>query len=365
MLIYSSTITSFLKKNQKRALEIMKTEMGLEVQTKKFLYGKHYYPLNLVVFESQNKWGYFWPEFFQIGIHRRFVTWPEQKTIDDLLRHELAHYYCYLLHGTNVDAHGPEFRNVCKGFGWDESVYSATAKLEETAKTEQQMNERERLMSKVQKLFNLAQGQDGHEAQAAIAKANELLLKYNLQDLNFQEKEEDICCQKVLLFKKRSAKTDAILQILNHFYVKTIYSQGQGLSSLEVVGNRSSVELADYTAKYLDQELERLWKLARKENPKTLQGLRARNSFFQGIAVGYVKKIKEGQPKDQSTTTALIKIQAQLEQQAALVYGRLSSLATQRRGDLSAHSAGVEQGRNLSLRPGVNKNKGPKLLGLF
>lgn len=365
MLIYSSTITSFIKKNQKRALEILNKEMGLEVSAKKFLFGKHYYPLNLVVFESQNKWGYFWPEFFQIGIHRRFLTWPHQKTIDDLLRHELAHYYCYLLYGSSVDAHGAEFRKICRDFGWDEQVYNSTAKWEETTKTEQEMNERERLMNKVQKLFNLARGQDGFEAQAAIAKANEMLLKYNLQDLDVLEKEEDICCQKVLLFKKRSAKTDAILQILNHFYVKTIYSQGHGLSSLEVVGNRSSVELADYTAKYLDNELERLWKIARLESSQKLKGLRARNSFFQGIAMGYVKKIKEATPKDQKTSLALVKIQAQLEQQAAVVYGRLSSLATQRRGDLNAQNIGMEKGRDLVLRPGVNKNKGQKLLGFF
>lgn len=365
MLIYSSTISSFIKKTQKRALEIMRDEMGLQTKSKKFLFGNHFYPLNIVVFESDNKWGYFWPEFFQLGIHRRFVTWPDKAVIDDLLRHELAHYLCFLTFDNQITAHGSEYRDYCKSLGWGESVYRAKGSLESDHQAEAQMNEREKLMSKVQKLFRLAEGQTGHEAQSAIAMANQMLLKYNLQDLSLSEKEEDVCCQKVLLFKKRSAKTDAILAILNHFYVATIYSQGSGLSSLEVVGNRSSVELADYTAKYLDQELERLWKLAKAQNPTTLKGLRARHSFFHGLAEGYIEKIKQGIKQDEVSSRAVLKLENELKEKVALVYGRLSSLSVRRKGDQQALSEGVSRGRELSLRPGVNKNKGNRLLDYF
>ena len=79
----------------------------------------------------------------------------------------------------------------------------------------------------------------------------------------------------------------------------TAFAQDNGeeatkLDRIEVTGSRTNVELADYVANFLDQELERLFSVYQKEH-SDLKGQRAKNSFFKGMAEGYVEKIKKTQ----------------------------------------------------------------------
>jgi hypothetical protein len=367
MYVYSSAIIAFTKKLQKRALAILADEVGLEVKQKRFQFKHYSYPLSIHVFEGGKKLGYFDPRYFYIGVHKSFITCSDQSFIDNLLRHELAHYLCHINYPQGIQTHGSEFRELCRSYGWGQEVYAATEDLSQIRVEHKELHNREKIVTRIQKLLRLAENPSSpHEAQAASAKANQLLLKYHLQDLNLEEQEEEVYRQRVLNFKKRSGKSDAILHILNQFYVQAIYSSGQANSCIEVIGDRASVELADYMAKYLQIELEMLYKQAKKNDPENLKGLSAKNAFFTGLAEGYLQKIKKVQKQETSSTSALIAIEKKLERQSHLVYqGRLGSVSSTRQGHFFAQQRGKESGAQLQLRQGVGQKSGPGLLSFL
>lgn len=367
MYVYSSAIIAFTKKLHKRALAILAEEVGLNVHKKRFQYNDYLYPLSVHVFEGGQKLGYFDPRYSYIGIHKNLITSANQEFIDNLLRHELAHYLCHIKYPLGIQAHGEEFRELCRSYGWGAEVYLAADSLEKAQSEHKEFQQRQRIVSQVQKLLNLANNPSNpHEAQAASAKANQLLLKYHLEDLHLDEQEEEVYRQQVLHFKRRSGKADAILHILNQFYVQAIFNTGSHGSCIEVIGERASVELADYMAKYLSTELETLYKKAQQKDPDNLKGLSAKNAFFKGLADGYIQKIKTARQKATSDTKALVAMENKLKRQSQLVYqNRLGRLRSKRQGHHFAEEKGKESGAQLQLRKGVKQNSGPALLSFF
>jgi len=141
----------------------------------------------------------------------------------------------------------------------------------------------------------LASSDNAHESEMATLKANELLLEHNLELTKAhdqsQTEQELVCVARVLEAARKNAKHVTIYEILKTFYVSPVFNHGRGVFYLEVVGDRTSVELADYVAHFLDHELEILWMQTQKENPK-LKGKSAKNSFLRGVAKGYIEKIE-------------------------------------------------------------------------
>jgi hypothetical protein len=111
-------------------------------------------------------------------------------------------------------------------------------------------------------------------------------------------------------------------------------------------------------AEFLDREMEHLWNEAQRVHG--LKGLRAKNSFFAGIAKGFDQKM--GQAKQDFTTDeqkALILVERGLDEKTKMIYRRLSSYSSGARYHEEAGHLGMEKGRNLTIREGVeSKAKG-------
>lgn len=217
----------------------------------------------------------------------------------------------------------------------------------------------EKLIERVKKLLALASSSNSHESALATAKANEILLKYNLQTLNERhDDDEEICVKKTVSAKKRNGKLEAIYEILTSFFVCPVFNRGRGQCYLEIVGSRTNVELADYVAGFLDHELERLWKLAQKENP-SLKGMAKKNSFMRALGKSYGEKTKDvqkGSGKD------LIPLQKNLARQVELVFPRLGGVSSQGQFHADSAAAGAKHGKSLSINPGLKNSQGKRLL---
>ena len=172
--------------------------------------------------------------------------------------------------------------------------------------------------------------------------------------------DEIVFVKRVLEASRKQTKHVAIYEILKTFFVSPVFNHGRGIFYLEVIGDKTSVELADYVAHFLDHELEVMWKEARKNNP-SFKTIAARNSFFRGVSKGYVEKI-ENQKKKSAQSFELALIEKNLASQLKTVYSRIGhssmSAGSHHHG---ANAAGIESGRNLSIKPGVS-NKGQKTL---
>ena len=194
-----------------------------------------------------------------------------------------------------------------------------------------------------------------HEAEQAMIKSQQLLLKHNLEsDYIGNPDEEKIFMKRIMKQKKETAKMRSIALILKTFFVSIVYSRGAESICLEILGDAVNIEIAEYVANVLDAELEKLWKEAQKK--ARLKGAVAKNSFFLGIAKGYCDKI-QALKKDytQEIANGLIVLEKKLVDAQALVYPRLSSRTSTAGYCPTSSKLGEKMGRQLNINPALNK----------
>jgi hypothetical protein len=355
MLIYSKKIIQFVRTIKIAAKEILSQEMGLKVVGDRFYNYRQTssYPLAIVIYNNKSMLGYFDAEFYEIGFHECLMH-TSPTILRDLIRHELAHYLTFILHGSHVQPHGSEFRDFCKRTGWGAEVYQSTVCLEGAQPSPAQ--EESHVLRKVKKLLALSTSNNQNEAEQAMIKSQQLLLKHNLDFTSLNEEEEEkVFLKRILKQKKENAKMRAIGKILETFFVNTVYSRASGFTYLEIIGSAVNLEIAEYVAAFLDRELDKQWLDARKAYIH-LKGMIAKNSFFEGIAKGYCLKI-DSLKKDYGTETnhSLIVIAKKLNDAKAMVYSRLYTTRSQGHRCRFSSALGEKVGKQLNINPGLHQ----------
>ncbi|OUR99933.1 hypothetical protein A9Q84_02565 [Halobacteriovorax marinus] len=360
MQVYSKATIQFLKICKAKAKIILNDEMRLDYSRNRIKWKNYTLPLNFVVFEDEKSLGFFNHHLYQIGFNKRLLLLKDENILANVIRHELAHLETFLLYSGSVDDHGAEYREVCKSHNWNDEVYSSKIILEDKLPSLTECyKSHDKLKEKVKKLLSLSHSDNIHESHLATAKANELLLKFNLSHADLDEDETFLL--KVMEGKRMNAKAKAIYEILTTFNVQPVFNHAKGYYYLEVIGARANVELADYVTSYLDKELDYLWELAKKENSK-LKGMTAKNSFFRGVAIGYKEQITHVQQESFSTTD-LIVLKKDLKVRVENVYSRLSYTTASRVKNHSLSSQiGKEMGKNLKIKKSLKNSKIIKLL---
>ena len=128
LFIYNQTSISFLKRVTALGKEIMNDEAGLPFKRSRFIYNSHSYPLHFIVFQDSSKLGYFSSKNYEIGISRSLITHLNTAILKNIIRHEIAHLITCLKHG-EIQAHGIEFKSICKNYGWGKDVYESKLNL--------------------------------------------------------------------------------------------------------------------------------------------------------------------------------------------------------------------------------------------
>lgn len=332
------------------AKEILAKEVGLSFSRSRFEWRGRLYPLHLVIFEDQKKLGDYDYSQWRIGLSKRLMREAKDAVIRDVLRHEIAHLMTHLEFGHEVQAHGTEFKSICARYGWDSEVSSSSLELLRANESYEGDLAGEKLLARLKKLMALSESSNPHEAELATSKANELLVRHNLERIEL-EMADEVYVVPVLFSAKANAKMHAIYEILKTFYVAPVFTKRRGLVALDVVADKTGVAFAEYVASFLSHELDRLWEVTKKE--QKLKGARAKNSFYAGVARGYVSKIKDSQKS--FSQTALIKVENESMQMLKRVYSRLSSTSSNSKTDMSAMNHGTSAGRNLTIRAGVER----------
>lgn len=361
MLVYSKKIILFTNEIKRIIKEVLSKEIRLKVAGERF-YDRELrasYPIKVVIFNNKSMLGYFDSNFYELGFNECLMH-SSQGQLHDLIRHELAHYITFINYGTAVQPHSTEFRAFCQRMGWGEEVYKATVCLENGQTTS--VIDESSVLRKVQKLMALASSSNKNEAEQAMIKSQQLLLKHNIESKYIDgEAEEKIFLKRIMKQKKENAKMRTIAIILETFFVSIVYNRAGDFTYLEVVGNEVNIEIAEYVATVLNDELDKLWNHAQQH--ANLRGAIAKNSFLLGLAKGYCTKIQSLKKEYNSDiTTALMVIEKQLIDAKAMVYQRLSS--TKRRGHYCPESSalGEKMGRQLNINPALSKSSNSQAL---
>lgn len=352
MFVYSKKIIQFVQEIKSTLKDILSREVRLKVAGDRFYdrWQMTSYPIRIVIYNNKSMLGYFDSNFYELGFHECLMH-SSQAQLQNVIRHELAHYLTFIKYG-NVQAHGVEFREVCKKIGWGEEVYQATTCLDDGRNVSDV--EESAILRKVQKLMALANSSNKNEAEQAMIKSQQLLLKHNLE-AKYIDSDEKIFVKRILKQKKENAKMRSIAIILETFFVSPIYRRTEGFIHLEILGDAVNIEIAEYVANVLDRELDNLWDQAKEL--ASLKGMIAKNSFFLGIAKGYCNKIQALKREYQTDVkNGLMVIEKKLMEAQALVYQRLSSNRSKGSYCRDSSALGEKMGRQLNINTAIKKS---------
>lgn len=351
MILYSKKIIQFVNEIKRAIKEILSRELSLKVVGDRFHDQRASYPLKVVVYNNKTLLGYFDSDFYELGFHECLMH-TSREQLHHVIKHELAHYMLFIKYGGIIQPHGFEFRAFCQRMGWGEEVYKATFCLEGEKNTQL---EESSILRRIQKLMALANSSNKYEAEQAVIKSQQLLLKHNIESKYMGvEDDEKIFLKRILKQKKENAKMRSIAQILATFFVSTVYIRTKDFTCLEIMGSEVNVEIAEYVASVLHVELDKLWDQAQQF--ARLKGMVAKNSFFLGLAKGYCDKIQAlKRTYTNDVTNALMVIEKKLIDAKAMVYRRLSSTKSNASFCHESSKLGELMGRQLNINPAIKR----------
>ncbi len=265
--------------------------------------------------DMKNKWGYWSGEAQEISLSRDLVFNHPWDTICEILLHEMAHQYAeQALGGHGESPHGPKFKRACHLLRANPRASGSYKPLDERI-LHYSPSPEDKIMNRVKKLMALAQSQNRHEAESAMAKAHEFIEKYNIELL---ARDEDRHFESVFVGKPalRHFREDYHLAgLLQDFYFvygiwvpAYVLDKGKMGSVLEISGTIQNVRIASYVYDYVKRFIDSQWQRYNKE--RGLNRYR-KTDFAVGILKGFRSKLKsqDAQRKRHKGKWGLITIQ--------------------------------------------------------
>ncbi len=231
-----------------------------------------------------------------LELSRRLLTEHGWGVVLEVLKHEMAHQFVDEVLGLAAEgAHGPAFRQVCeeraidpKAVGVPQPVHASSGE--------------NRLLERISKLLALAQSQNVHEAQAAMAAAHRLMLKHNIESVA-QRGAAAYTFRHLGAPSGRKGEHERILAAIigDHFFVEVIWVpvwrpvEGKRGNVLEVCGSVENVELAEYVHSFLLHTAERLWREFKREHGVSSNA--ERRTYLSGVMSGFRDKLEREKKK--------------------------------------------------------------------
>lgn len=320
-------------------------------------------PAVIVLSDAASRLGRWVPERRTVEISRALVCerpWPE---VVSVLCHEMAHQFVdEVLQIRGETAHGDSFRKLCDALGIDGRAGGPPVVAADAAAGD-------RVLDRIRKLLALAGSGNQHEAEAAMRKAHELMLRHNVAAAGARER---LGYQVRLVgdsSKRRTSVESEIASLLSEFFfVKVIQlpvylpREGKRGSVFELAGTPPNLDMASHVYEFLLATAERLWRDNRDD--QRVRSGRDRLAYQAGVIRGFRDKLTE--ERTQLKSTGLIWIgDADLD---AYYHARNPRITTRSRSVRvnGAHAAGREAGRTIVLHKPIERGPsggGRKLLG--
>ena len=231
-----------------------------------------------------------------IEISRPLVVENPWGAVVEVMKHEMAHQYVYEVLGETAQTpHGPAFREACRRLGIDGRAAGMPTLRAEPAGDEG------RIITRIARLLALAESPNQHEAEAAMAAAQRLMLKYNLEvrgsSTPGDHTARDYAYRHLGMPTGRVSESERVLAMIlgKHFFVEVIWvpvyrpREGKRGSVLEVCGSDANLAMAEYVHAFLTHAAERLW--IDHKRARRIAGNRERRTYLAGVMAGFSEKL--------------------------------------------------------------------------
>ncbi|APJ03858.1 DUF2786 domain-containing protein [Silvanigrella aquatica] len=332
----------------------------------------------LIIIEQLNStWGNWDPLGRVITLSAQLVEEYSWDIIIGVLKHEMAHQIVTEVFNSE-DIHGKSFQKACELIGVPKEYCKASLNIENkiTHWKNSTLGEEELVvMRKLDKLLNLAQSANEHEALLAMEKVQELNLKYNLNRI--QEGLDSSFYSLIINFKKKCVPTTYVYissLIQAHYFVNIIYSElydplcDESHKIIEIIGTRHNVLMAEYVFYFLKETIESLWKIYQMNNNLPA---RYKLSYQKGVLVGFQNKLDSiaknklyneinfySQKHNNSMSEIIILENKKLNEYTKRIYPRLSRQGASNNKVYSEYYAdGKSDGKKIVINKPVSETK--------
>ena len=226
-----------------------------------------------------------------VEISRPLVLERPWAAVLEVLKHEMAHQYVLEILGeTEQTAHGPAFRDACARLGIDARASGVPDVAADAGQ--------EKVVERIARLLALAESPNRHEAEAAMAAAQRLMLKHNLDAVAGAHRASYAHAHLGKPTGRVGEHERIVAMILGkHFFVEAIWVpvyrplEGKRGSVLEICGTPSNLAIAEYVHGFLHATGERLW--LEHKRAQAIDSDRDRRAFLAGVMVGFADKLSK------------------------------------------------------------------------
>jgi len=316
--------------------------------------------------ELNGRWGTWSGERREISLSRRLVLNYSWASVREVLFHEMAHQMAEeVLGGRQGPPHGPFFQRACNLLRANPRASENYPLLDDRI-SQQAGDGEDRILLKVKKLLALAESSNRHEAEAAMAKAHELISKYNLDLLRGEREKEFISLLLGRPALRHFVEDYALANLLQDFYfIRGIWvpayvpEKGRMGRALEISGTLPNVRIAGYVHDYVKRFIAREWKEYNSDGALNRYRL---TDFAQGIIEGFRSKLileEEDWGKGRESYALIKKEDPLLKKYIAYRYPHTASIQTGRGSrDPGVRRDGKRIGKDLVISKGVMERSG-------
>lgn len=214
-------------------------------------------------------------------------------------------------------------------------------------------NDNTKIIEKIQKLLALSGSCNKNEAESAMAKAQELMAKHNLDMQSIDNHDSEYVREKSETYKRESVEAKYINAILaDYFFVRLVKSSRREGNYMSIVGEKANVKIAVHMRTYLTNVFKVLWKEYKKETgcPNN-----SRQSFYMGLWKGFSAKMDEQRKETEERYDMVLVDDPKVAEKVMEIFGKTTRGSKRRvnSGDDSATSAGYAQGQRLNVNSGA------------
>jgi hypothetical protein len=229
-----------------------------------------------------------------LELSRAFVLDRPWLEVTSVLEHEMAHQYVdEVLRVRDESAHGETFRRVCAERGIDARAAGRPVAAEPAASDPGA----DRVLDRIRKLLALAGSPNQHEAEIAMRKAHELMLRHNIEAAAATHADRHYEVRHLGDPHKRGTRVEAetVCLLSEFFFVKVIrvpvYLPRLGKSGMvyEIAGTHANVEMASHVYAFLLATAERLW--SENRHDARVRNGRDRLVYQSGVIGGFRDKL--------------------------------------------------------------------------
>jgi hypothetical protein len=232
----------------------------------------------------------------------------------------MAHQYAEQALGEeNESPHGPKFKKACHLLRANPKASGNYRPLDERV-LHYSPSPEDKIMVRVKKLMALAQSQNRHEAESAMAKAHEFIAKYNIDILTRNEDRHFVSIFVGHPALRHFREDYHLAGLLQDFYFvygiwvpAYVLDKGKMGSVLEISGTVQNIRIASYVHDFVKRFIDSQWQ---RYNKKRGLNRYRKTDFAVGILKGFRSKLRKQnrEKKRDKDNLGLIKIEDPLLQ---------------------------------------------------